>query len=260
MIRDFFSSITDTDSTAQKEPLVCRLTTELLRPEDQSWRIFGIMSEFVSGFNLLKKLGPSATFWGSSRLQPGDDYYKEAEELAARLAGEGLTIVTGGGGGIMEAGNVGAFKVGGASVGLNIRLPMEQRLNPYTTASQTFDHFFARKVMLAYASEVYIYFPGGFGTLDEFFEIITLIQTKKITAIPIVLYGEAFWKPLIKWMEKDLYGKYKTIDKEDLDIFHIVDSVDEAEKHTLKALSKSCNFRPNKKRLKKSLPKTKNEL
>lgn len=248
MIRDLFSK-SKSKKTEDKE-LTCRLTTELLRPSDQSWRIFGIMSEFVSGFDLLKELGPSATFWGSARLKPSDKYYQDAEELAATLSDWGLTIVTGGGGGIMEAGNVGAFKVGGESVGLNIKLPMEQKLNPYTTKSVTFDHFFARKVMLSYASEVYVYFPGGFGTMDEFFEIVTLIQTKKITAVPVVLYGEAFWKPLLTWMEKELLKKHKTIDKVDLEIFHVVDSVKEAEDFITKKLAKSCSLRPKKRKRK----------
>lgn len=237
------------------EQLTCRLTTELLRPSDQSWRLFSIMSEFVNGFNLLRKLGPAITFWGSARLKPGDKYYDEAEELASRLAETGLAVVTGGGGGIMEASNVGAFKVGGSSVGLNIRLPEEQRLNPYTTESQTFDHFFARKVMLAYASEAYVYFPGGFGTLDELFEIITLIQTKKITRVPVALYGKEFWAPLLDWMKNDLAKKHKTISPEDLDLFTVVDSVGEAEKFILKHLSTSCDFRPTKRKLRRSLPK-----
>lgn len=222
----------------------CRVVSELLRPNgvDQSWRVFGIMSEFVSGFNLLRKLGPSATFWGSARLMPGDKYYDEAEELAARLAKKGLTIVTGGGGGIMEAGNVGAYKVGGKSVGLNIRLPQEQRLNPYTTESETFDHFFARKVMLAFSSEVYVFFPGGFGTLDEFYEIVTLIQTEKISRVPIVLYGEDFWRPLLTWMEKELVKKYKTIDAKDMGLFEVTDSVDAAEKVILSKLKVVCDI------------------
>lgn len=238
------------------EQLTCRLTTELLRPSDQSWRLFSIMSEFVNGFNLLRKLGPAITFWGSARLKPGDKYYDEAEKLASRLAETGLAVVTGGGGGIMEASNVGAFKVGGASVGLNIRLPEEQRLNPYTTESQTFDHFFARKVMLAYASEAYVYFPGGFGTLDELFEIVTLIQTKKITRVPVALYGKAFWTPLLDWMKNDLVKKHKTISPEDMELFTVVDSVDDAEKFILKHLSTSCDFRPTKRKLRRSLPKT----
>lgn len=262
MLSDLFAKLTEPVSGKKQskitdEQLTCRLTTELLRPADQSWRLFSIMSEFVNGFNLLRKLGPSATFWGSARLTPTDPYYQDAEALAALLAEKGLTIVTGGGGGIMEAGNVGAFKVGGKSIGLNIRLPMEQRLNPYVTESVTFDHFFARKVMLAYASEVYVYFPGGLGTLDEFFEIATLVQTKKIATIPIVLYGRDFWQPLIVWMEKELLKKHKTIDAADLDLFHVVDSVEEADAYITKELSKTCNFRPAKKRLRKSLPKIK---
>ncbi len=264
MIRDFFSKDTATkskkSSAVSTEPVTCRLTSELLRPADQSWRVFGIMAEFVSGFDLLKRLGPAATFWGSARMRPGDKFYEEAEDLAARLSEMGLAIVTGGGGGIMEAGNVGAFKVGGTSVGLNIRLPEEQQLNPYTTESLPFDHFFARKVMLAYASEVYVYFPGGLGTLDELFEITTLIQTKKITAVPVLLYGRKFWEPLLAWMKKDLASTYKTISKEDLDIFHVVDNVDEAEEYIVEKLADTCTLRPRKRKLKKDLPKTANEL
>jgi uncharacterized protein (TIGR00730 family) len=260
MFQDFFfSPDAQKNKPPQKEEetLTCRLTSELLRPADQSWRLFSIMSEFVNGFNLLRKLGPAVTFWGSARFKPGDKYYKDAEELAAILADKGLAVVTGGGGGIMEAGNVGAFKVGGRSIGLNIRLPMEQRLNPYTTESLAFDHFFARKVMLAYASEAYIYFPGGLGTLDEFFEIATLVQTKKITAVPILLYGADFWHPLVAWMEKELLKKHKTIDQSDLSLFQVVDSVEEAEEYLTKHLAKVCNLRPTKKRLRKSLPPTK---
>ena len=215
----------------------CRIVNELLDPNGdaiESWRVFRIMSEFVDGFELLRKYGLAATFWGSARLEPGDDYYEEAEELASKLAKKGFAIVTGGGPGIMEAGNVGAFKVGGTSIGINIQLPMEQKLNRYTTDSETFDFFFSRKVMLTYASEVYVYFPGGFGTLDEFFEIVTLIQTKKIQPIPVVLYGKEFWQPLLSWFKSDLLKKYKTISKEDLDIFCVVDSVDEAYKKILK--------------------------
>lgn len=204
---------------------------ELLHPNgtDQSWRVFSIMSEFVMGFNVLQKYQRGATLWGSARTRPGDEYYELAEQLAERLVKEeGYAIITGGGGGIMEAGNVGAFRVGGESIGFNIRLPHEQQLNPYTTDSASFDHFFARKVMLTYASEVYVYFPGGFGTLDELFEIITLIQTQKIAPIPVVLYGRDFWTPLVEWMKTTLLQEYQTISPEDLDLFAIVDSIDEA--------------------------------
>lgn len=192
------------------------------------------MSEFVQGFELLREHGLAATFWGSARTQPDDKYYKEAEELAAKLAKKGFSIISGGGPGIMEASNVGAFKVGGKSVGLNIELPFEQKLNPYTTESLNFDFFFSRKVMLTFASEVYVYFPGGFGTLDELFEILTLIQTKKIEPIPVLLYGKEYWEPLIRFFEKDLKEKFQTISPEDTDLFHLVDSVDEAYKYIMK--------------------------
>jgi uncharacterized protein (TIGR00730 family) len=218
----------------------CRIVTDLLDPKGsdsdaiQSWRVFRIMSEFVSGFELLRNHGLAATFWGSARLTPQDQYYKFAEELAAKLAKKGFSIISGGGPGIMEASNVGAFKVGGKSVGLNIELPFEQKLNPYTTESLNFDFFFSRKVMLTFASEVYVYFPGGFGTLDELFEILTLIQTKKIEPVPVILIGNEFWAPLLQWFQKDLLKKYKTISKEDLDLFVVLDSVDEAYKYILK--------------------------
>jgi hypothetical protein len=186
------------------------------------------MSEFVDGFEILRKYSTAATFFGSARLRPGDPMYKAAEELAARLAKQGFTIITGGGPGIMEAANVGSFKVGGRSIGLNIKLPTEQKLNPYVTESESFNFFFSRKVMLAFASEVYVYFPGGFGTLDEFLEMVTLIQTEKISPVPVVLYDAKFWKPFIEYMKTTLLTEYETISPEDLDLFHIVDSVDEA--------------------------------
>lgn len=208
----------------------CRVVTDLFQSDDavQSWRVFRIMSEFVEGFEILRKYSTAATFFGSARFKPGEPLYKAAEELAAKLAKSGIAIITGGGPGVMEAANVGAFKVGGKSVGLNIELPMEQKLNPYVTESEQFHFFFSRKVMLAFASEVYIYFPGGFGTMDEFFEIVTLIQTKKISKVPILLYGKEYWTPLINFMKEQLIKEYQTIDTEDLAMFHLVDSVDEA--------------------------------
>ncbi len=219
----------------------CRIVTDLFEEDDavQSWRTFRIMSEFVSGFDILRKYSTAATFFGSARLLPNDPYYKAAETLAAKLAKQGYSIITGGGPGIMEAANVGAFKVGGKSVGLNIQLPMEQRLNPYVTESESFHFFFSRKVMLAFASEVYVYFPGGFGTLDELLEIVTLIQTKKISRLPVVLYGRDFWEPFMQYAEKVLAGKYKTIDRDDLNILHVVDSVDEAYDYILANVDKA---------------------
>lgn len=243
MVKNIFSR---KKKAVKSEMPHCRVVNELLDPSArgtdgavQSWRVFRIMSEFVQGFELLRKYDLAATFWGSARLQPNDPYYKAAEELASKLAKKGFTIISGGGPGIMEASNVGAFKVGGNSIGLNIQLPFEQKLNPYTTESLNFDFFFSRKVMLTFASEVYVYFPGGFGTLDELFEIITLIQTKKIEKLPVVLYGKEFWEPLLRFFEKDLLKKYKTISKEDLELFHVVDSVDEALKYILKNVD--CN-------------------
>ena len=245
MVRKFFSKKKVAAKNSKENLPHCRVVTDLLDPKGtdgdaiQSWRVFRIMSEFVSGFELLRNHGLAVTFWGSARTQPGDPYYKMAEELAAKLAKKGFSVISGGGSGIMEASNVGAFKVGGKSVGLNIQLPYEQKLNPYTTESLDFDFFFSRKVMLTFASEAYIYFPGGFGTLDEFFEIITLIQTKKIEKIPVLLMGSEFWNPLIAWFEKDLIKKYKTISKEDLDLFKVFDSIDEACKYVLKNVN--CN-------------------
>ena len=222
-----------------------RVVKELLDPRCsdngdavQSWRVFRIMSEFVQGFELLREHGLAATFWGSARTNPNDKYYKDAEELASKLAKKGYSIISGGGPGIMEASNVGAYKVGGKSVGLNIQLPFEQKLNPYTTESLSFEFFFSRKVMLTFASEVYVYFPGGFGTLDEFFEIVTLMQTKKIEPIRVLLFGKDYWEPLIRFFEKDLLKKHQTISPEDLEIFHLVDSVDEAMKYINKEVKK----------------------
>lgn len=224
-------------SRKSKKLLHKRVMTDLLDTNGdaiESWRVFRILAEFVSGFEILRKYGLAATIFGSSRFQQGDPYYKQAEELSAKLAKKGFAIITGGGPGIMEAANVGGFKVGGKSVGLNIQLPFEQKLNPYTTESLNFDFFFSRKVMLSFASEVYIYFPGGFGTMDEFFELITLIQTKKIERIPIVLYGKEFWDPMVQFFDEHMQKKFQTISKEDMELFRVVDSVDEAAKYILK--------------------------
>lgn len=194
----------------------------------ESWRIFKIMSELVSGFELLRGHNFGATIFGTSRCQFGDEVYTQAEELAGCLAREGFTVVTGGGDGVMGAANKGAKEAGGQSVGLNIKLPTEQQANSHTTDGMEFNYFFTRKVMLAYASEVYVFFPGGFGTLDELFEIMTLVQTKKIKPIPVILIGKAYWGPLVSWFSETLYEEHQAISREDLDIFHLVDSVDEA--------------------------------
>ena len=194
----------------------------------ESWRVFKIMSEFVEGFDIIRRYGLAATIFGSARASFGDEVYKHANELASRLAKKGFAIVTGGSAGVMQAANQGAFEAGGASVGLNINLPDAQNYNPYLTERFGFDHFFVRKVMLTYASEVYIYFPGGFGTLDEFFEIVTLVQTKKIRKVPIILFGREYWTPLLAFIEKTMYEKNKAIDEADMQLYKLVDTVDEA--------------------------------
>lgn len=203
-------------------PLVCKPR------QIESWRIFKIMAEFVDGFEILKRYGLAATFFGTARQSFDTKVYDDASALAGKLAKAGFAIITGGSAGVMQAANKGAFEAGGSSIGLNIRLEEHQALNTYLTDSMMFDHFFVRKVMLAFSSEVYIYFPGGFGTLDEFTEIITLIQTKKIKPIPIVLYGRSYWQPLVEFFRNDLLQKYHAIDESDLEIFRVVDSVDEA--------------------------------
>ncbi len=206
---------------------------ELLQQGDEdvsvtSWRIFRIMAEFVAGFDLLRKYRLAATIFGSARVLPDNPWYQESQKLAYLLAKDGFAIITGGGGGIMGAANKGAYEAGGDSIGLNIKLPHEQRLNSYVSDSETFHYFFTRKVMLSFASEVYIYFPGGFGTLDEFFEILTLVQTNKIAHVPIVLIGRDYWQPLIDWFSQTLAGTYHSIGPNDPNLFTLVNSAEEA--------------------------------
>ncbi|MDP3724875.1 MAG: TIGR00730 family Rossman fold protein [Nanoarchaeota archaeon] len=196
--------------------------------EIESWRIFKILSEFVQGFEFIRKYKKAVTFFGSARSSFDASVYKEAAELAARLAKDGYAVMTGGGSGVMEAANKGAYEAGGDSVGINIQLPKEQRTNKYVTDSEAFHYFFTRKVMLSFASDLYIFFPGGFGTLDEFFEMITLVQTKKIPQIPIILVNKEFWTPLLKYIEEVVYKKNKAIDKGDMYIYYLVDNADEA--------------------------------
>lgn len=210
------------------EPLVCK-------PQQiESWRVFKIMSEFVDGFEILKRYGLTATFFGTSRETFDPSVYKNTTELAGRLAKAGFAVISGGSAGVMQAANRGAHDAGGASIGLNIRLDMTQDMNSYLTDYMIFDHFFVRKVMLAYASEVYIFCPGGFGTLDEFFEIVTLVQTKKIRKIPIVLFGKEYWDPMVEMFREKLFKKYHAIDESDLELFVVVDSVDEAMEYITK--------------------------
>jgi uncharacterized protein (TIGR00730 family) len=209
-------------------PLVCK-------PQSlESWRVFKIMAEFVTGFETIQRYGLAATFFGTARSSLPQYVYDDATELAARLGKVGYAVITGGSGGVMEAANKGAYEVGAASVGLNIELPMEQAQNKYVTEKTSFEHFFVRKVLLTFASEVYIFFPGGFGTLDEFSELVTLVQTRKIKKVPLVLYGKEYWEPYINLFRTHLLEKFHSIDEEDLELFHLVDSVDEAYEYIIK--------------------------
>jgi uncharacterized protein (TIGR00730 family) len=195
-----------------------------------SWVIFKVMAEFVNAFEKLAQIGPCVTIFGSARTKPDNPYYKAAEEIAAKLVKRGYGIITGGGPGIMEAGNKGAFKEGGKSVGLNIELPFEQYDNPYIDRDKiiSFDYFFVRKVMFVKYSQGFIVMPGGLGTMDELFEAFTLIQTRKIGRFPIVLYGTKFWSGLIDWLKEVVLAQEKNISVEDLDLINIVDTPDEA--------------------------------
>jgi uncharacterized protein (TIGR00730 family) len=194
-----------------------------------SWVIFKVMAEFVEGFEKLSKIGPCVTIFGSARTKPTSPYYKTAEEIAYQLVLHGYGVVTGGGPGIMEAGNRGANRAGGKSVGLNIYLPHEQKGNPYIDPDKliTFDYFFVRKVMFVKYSQGFIVMPGGFGTLDELSEALTLIQTKKIGRFPIVLVGKKYWAGLLQWIKQALLAE-GMIHEEDLDLFSVVDTPEDA--------------------------------
>ncbi len=196
---------------------------------DESWRVFRIMSEFVDGIETLSKLPSAVTFFGSARSKPEDKYYILAKDLASELAGQGFAIITGGGPGIMEAANRGALEAGGISVGVNIELPFEQKPNPYTNVQLTFRYFFVRKVMFIKYAIGYVIFPGGFGTLDELFEALTLIQTDKIRPFPVVLFGSEYWSGMIDWLNKTMVEN-KMIRSEDMSIFTVTDSIPEVVK------------------------------
>jgi uncharacterized protein (TIGR00730 family) len=193
------------------------------------WRIFRIMAEFVEGFEFIADYKKSVSIFGSTRdSEVTHRWYEEARKLGGMLAKEGFAVVTGGGPGIMEAGNRGAAEAGGSSVGVNIQLPKEQRVNPYVNHGKGFHYFFTRKLMLTYAAQAYVYFPGGFGTLDEFFEIVTLIQTKKIaTHIPVILVGREFWELFDEWIKTVVLEHNNAIDSGDREIYTIVDSAEE---------------------------------
>lgn len=213
---------------------------------NDSWAIFKIMSEFVNGYEKMSRIGPCVSIFGSARTKPEDKYYQLAEKIAYKITQAGYGVITGGGPGIMEAGNKGAHLGGGTSVGLNIELPFEQHFNPYIDNDKNlqFDYFFVRKVMFVKYSQGFVVMPGGFGTLDELFEAITLIQTHKIGKFPIILVGSSFWTGLIDWAKKVLLDEHKNISPEDLDLFKIVDTEDEVIE-VLNNFYKKYNLSPN---------------
>ncbi len=196
---------------------------------ENAWTMFKVMAEFVDGFESLNRIGPCVSIFGSARTRPGDPYYELAVQVAARLTEEGYGIITGGGPGIMEAGNKGAFQQGGVSVGLNIDLPFEQNHNPFIDPDKNLNHryFFVRKVMFVKYAQAFVVLPGGFGTMDELFEVVTLIQTKKISRVPVILVGTKFWAGLMDWMREAMGVQNHNIHIDDLDLFHVTDSPDE---------------------------------
>ncbi len=196
---------------------------------ENAWTMFKVMSEFVQGFEVLNQVGPCVSIFGSARTKPGTFYYELATKIAMRLVEEGYGVITGGGPGIMEAGNKGAWMKGGASVGLNINLPFEQSHNPFIAPALNLKHryFFVRKVMFVKYAQGFVVMPGGFGTLDELFEVLTLVQTKTITPVPIVLVGTEFWTGLKDWIIEVMLERHHNISPEDLDLFHVTDDADE---------------------------------
>ena len=229
--------------TLEKEPEYWQLTDDevLLRspePEDEyktsdSWRVFRIMGEFVGGFDDLATITRGVSIFGSARTDEGSEMYDAARETAKLLAESGFEIITGGGPGIMEAANRGAFEAGKVSVGCNIELPFEQDPNPYQTKSLSFKYFFVRKTMFIKYSNAYIIFPGGFGTMDELFEALTLIQTRKIRNFPVVLFGSTYWRGMLAWLTSTMLHE-KMISPDDLGLIHLTDSPEEAVKFIIR--------------------------
>ena len=211
-----------------------------------SWTMFKVMSEFVEGFDRMEEIGPCISIYGSARTKVEDKYYEMAVKVAERLVGEGYGIITGGGPGIMEAGNRGAQNSGGKSVGLNIDLPFEQFSNQYIDHDKNimFNYFFARKVMFVKYAQAFVLLPGGFGTMDELFETLTLVQTKKIDRVPIILMGKEFWGGMLAWIKNIMSEKYKTISTQDLELIHLTDDVDDVANIIIDFYANS-SLRPN---------------
>ncbi|MDO8584429.1 MAG: TIGR00730 family Rossman fold protein [bacterium] len=197
--------------------------------ENINWRIFRIMAEFVEGFEFLSTLNKEVSIFGSSVVTSSNKYYQLAKEIGYLCGKNGFTVVTGGGPGMMEAANWGAYDAGGESVGLDISLPLEQRRNAYVKRAMGFHYFFTRKVMLSASSQAYVFMPGGFGTLDELFEIVTLIQTRKMSdEVPVILVGRAFWHPMLVWIERVLMEEYQFLNEDAFKILRVVDTAEEA--------------------------------
>jgi uncharacterized protein (TIGR00730 family) len=215
----------DTQEITQDEQLLESPRIDEFTQTD-TWRVFRIMGEFVEGFDDLASITRGVAIFGSARTPPEDPQYKAAQETAALLANAGFAVITGGGPGIMEAANRGAFEAGGISIGCNIELPFEQRANPYLTRSLTFKYFFVRKTMFVKYSLAFVIFPGGYGTLDELFEALTLIQTRKIRNFPVVLFGSAYWGGMVDWIKNTLLVERKIIEQ-DVDLLRVTDSPSE---------------------------------
>jgi len=212
----------------------------------EAWRIFRIQSELIDGIETLNELGPAVTIFGGARFDENETFYTAAFETAQKLTKEGLTVITGGGPGVMEAANRGCIEAGGTSVGLNIQLSHEQSPNNYQNLSLSFRYFFIRKLMFVKYAAAYVIFPGGFGTMDELFESLTLIQTGKIRHFPVVLYDSEYWQGLVSWLKKSMLTHH-CIDAEDLDLFHIVDTPEEVTE-IITTYQKKCRQHPENKR------------
>jgi uncharacterized protein (TIGR00730 family) len=200
---------------------------------EESWRVFRIMAEFVEGIETLSEVRNAVSIFGSARVKPDDAYYKKTEILARLLAQNGFSVITGGGPGIMEAANKGASEAGGKSVGMNIRLPFEQKPNPYANIHLDYKYFFIRKVMFVKYAMAYVILPGGFGTMDELFEAVTLIQTKRIRSFPLILMGSDYWQGLLDWLKKTMLAEGK-IQPADLELIQVIDDPEEVVKHIKK--------------------------
>ena len=213
---------------------------------NSSWQIFKIMAEFVEGFETLAKLGPCISIFGSARTRPGDPYYELATDISRRLAEEGFGTISGGGPGIMEAANKGAQLGGGKSIGINIELPFEQQANPFVDRDATlhFEYFFVRKVMFTKYSQGFVMMPGGFGTMDEFFEVATLIQTRKMSPVPLILVGSEYWGGLLEWLKQTMLLHSNNISEKDLNLLKVADTAEEVADHVLDFYAKN-SLQPN---------------